>query len=410
MNVNLFTTDSTVSQACRKVLSELHGGPWTLEVLDPGEWGVATGEQDICIWDFDPERPLPEFEPRHFAKRIFLVDQVNIVRFHQLSQGQPTAVVLKPITKGRLDAFLSLDSVQREVGDPTSLRADRDEILQCLIQTNLKLQQYDHDRTTFLTRAIHDFRAPLTALSGYCDFLLGELLGPLGENQKEVVRRMQHSAKRLSRMVAGMFQLSVGRQVRLGPALSRGDLRDCVEQAIHEVTPFADEKRIAITVDFADPGLDLYFDAKQMEQVFINLLDNACKFTPKAGSIEIRGYPTFLERRSARTPMDLPQERRRATSTAPNVYRVDVCDSGAPIPADQLERIFEEYVSYAGVADRGGAGLGLAICHMIVSQHEGRIWAENNGTGPVFSFVLPIRSHKIQRLSTTATPQYSEAV
>src|SRR5664280_1608893 len=132
-----------------------------------------------------------------------------------------------------------------------SLRADRDEILQCLIQTNLKLQEYDQDRTTFLARAVHDFRAPLTAISGYCGLLLGEPLGPLTESQREVLRRMQHSTKRLSRMAAAMFQLSVGRHVKRRLDLQRGDIRECMEQALHEITPFADDKAIAITTDLA---------------------------------------------------------------------------------------------------------------------------------------------------------------
>jgi signal transduction histidine kinase len=116
-----------------------------------------------------------------------------------------------------------------------SLRADRDEILQCLIQTNLKLQEYDHDRTNFLTRAVHDFRAPLTAISGYCGLLLGEALGTLTEDQKEVLRRMQHSTKRLSRMASAMFQLSVGRQIKPLDLL-KGNIRECMEQAVHETT------------------------------------------------------------------------------------------------------------------------------------------------------------------------------
>jgi K+-sensing histidine kinase KdpD len=54
-----------------------------------------------------------------------------------------------------------------------------------------------------------------------------------------------------------------------------------------------------------------------------------------------------------------------------------------------LENIFEEYTSYSGGQDRSGGGLGLAICRMIVTQHEGQVWAENTGRGPMFSFTLP---------------------
>jgi K+-sensing histidine kinase KdpD len=89
--------------------------------------------------------------------------------------------------------------------------------------------------------------------------------------------------------------------------------------------------------------------------------------------------------------MPAGSDRRASALHEPNSYRVDICDAGAPIPEDRLGRIFEEYTSYAGGRDRSGGGLGLAICRMIIAQHDGRIWAENTDSGPMFSFVLPIR-------------------
>ena len=61
-----------------------------------------------------------------------------------------------------------------------------------------------------------------------------------------------------------------------------------------------------------------------------------------------------------------------ADAQAPNAYRIDIRDSGHAIPAEHLDHIFEEYTSYAGGRDRSGGGLGLAICRMIVTQHDGR--------------------------------------
>jgi K+-sensing histidine kinase KdpD len=127
-----------------------------------------------------------------------------------------------------------------------------------------------------------------------------------------------------------------------------------------------------------------------MEQVFLNILDNACRFTPKGGSIEIRGYPFFWERRAGHSLMQPPIERRINVNTKPNSFRIDIRDSGPAIPQEHLISIFEEYTSYSGGRDRSGGGLGLAICRMIVAQHEGKLWAENTDHGPMFSFVLPL--------------------
>ena len=286
-----------------------------------------------------------------------------------------------------------------------SLRADRDEMLQCLIQSNLQLQEYDQDRTNFLTRAVHDFRAPLTATSGYCGLLLSEALGPLTVDQKEVLRRMQHSTKRLSRMASAMFELSVGRHVKRQPDLHRGDIRECVDQAIHEVTPFIDGKNLSLSVELDRGGDSLYLEPGQIEQVLINLLDNACKFTPKSGSIEIRGYPFFWDRRTMHMSPMVRTERRLGDFQSPNSYRMDIRGSGARIPRTHLEKIFEEYTSYAGGQDRSGGGLGLAICRMIVTAHEGHIWAENTEQGPRFSFVLPVRSPEFGKSDDASQPQ-----
>jgi len=184
--------------------------------------------------------------------------------------------------------------------------------------------------------------------------------------------------------------LSVGRQVKRRLDLQPGDMQSCLDQALHEITPFADDKSITITID-TNPGLrQLYFEPGQIEQVLVNLLHNACKFTPKHGSIEVTGRPYFWDRRTSSSAVSI--ERRKRAARESNSYRVSVSNSGAPIPSEHLGRIFEEYTSYAGGRDRSGGGLGLAICRMIISEHEGKIWAENTSAGPMISFVIPMRT------------------
>src|ERR1019366_4740412 len=207
------------------------------------------------------------------------------------------------------------------------------------------------------------------------------------------------------RMAAAMFQLSVGRHVKRRPDLRPGDVRECLEQALHEVAPFAEDKAIAITTDLVPCQHPLYFEAGQIEQVLINILDNACKFAPRAGTIELRGYPYFWERRTTISSLPPAAERRRHTVLESNTYRIDVRDSGNVIPAEHIAHIFEEYTSYGG-GDRSGGGLGLAICRMIITQHDGRVWAENTEFGPMLSIVLPTYRpeavHAVEQIQKTA--------
>jgi two-component system clock-associated histidine kinase SasA len=213
----------------------------------------------------------------------------------------------------------------------------------------------------------------------------------LTAEQKEILQRMQSSTQRLARMANAMFQLSVTGRVEQQPKLQEGDLRECVAQALHEAALLAGQKRVSIAVDLAPQPQGLLFEKAQIEEVLLNLLDNACKFTPRGGAIDVRGYPFFWDRRRGQSPrLDPLSERRTSQSMAENSYRADIRDSGPGISNGQLVAIFEEYTSYAGGQDRSGGGLGLAICRMLVRRHYGDIWAARSLPGAMFSFVLPI--------------------
>jgi signal transduction histidine kinase len=306
MTTYLISGDAELYQLCREVFTDIPGLSCSCTVLAtlPDHASLA----DLYIWDFHPNLLLPEDFKWNPLRHLFLVDRKDLSIFHKCVRTGKGNVLLKPVTRATLATFLT-PAVSNRAAE--SLSADRDEILRCLIQTNLKLQEYDQDRTTVRERAAHDFLAPLTALGGYCGLLLSELPGPMNEHQKEVLRRMQNSIKRLSRMVSSMFELGVGRHVKRLPDLQVGDIRECLNQALNEIAPFADEKSISIMVELDLSGDWVYFEAEQIEQVLVNILDNACKFTPKAGTIVIRAYPFFWERRSPRSSLSVPADRRR---------------------------------------------------------------------------------------------------
>jgi signal transduction histidine kinase len=389
MKVQLISIDTDLHKICLEVLAELGCRQCQLTggmVEDP--------DSDLCIWDYVPELNLPGEENWVAIRHLFLVQRKDIGHFRQAAPYPDATIILKPVTRAALSAFLgqalSMDSQRTAPGE--SLRADRDELLECVIEANLKLQEYDQDRTNLVARGIHDFRAPLTAVSGYCGLLLSGALGSLSAEQKEVIERMQRSSKRLWRMASAMLQLSVGRQYQARPELRKCDLLECLNQAMSEITPVAAGKQISITADLQPEGRSLYAEQSKIEQVLINLLDNACKFTPRFGDIEIHGYSYFWERRRIGSAAPGAGERRSRQSRQPNSYRVDIRNSGAPIAPQHLEAVFEKYTSYSKGEDRSGGGLGLAICRMYTSQHDGGIWAENTDRGPRFSVVLPARA------------------
>jgi signal transduction histidine kinase len=401
LSVTLVSNDEMLAECCREVLSELFGKEWVLAVP-----ASLTSSDGLCIWDFTPGLtavPANQESPQS-RRHWFLVYPQDLAALQAVVATTDLNVLSKPVCRAALRALFAMAGTDgNKENDNTTrpadvLRVERDEMLQFLIQANLKLQESEQERTNFLARSLHDFRAPLTAISGYCRLLLEEELGPLAQEQKKVLERMLHSTTRLVRISNGMFQLSVPHNADHGLKLERADLRDCLDQALHEVALVLQDKRISIDAEFDRAPDGLLFEKSQMEQTLVNLLDNASKFTPRDGMIVIRGYPYFWDRRTGKAaPLDRVLERRVQQIETFNSFRVDIRDSGPGIPAGHVDRIFEEYTSYGGGQDRSGGGLGLAICRMILHRHQGRIWAESSRSGAVFSFVLPLRQ-KAERL------------
>jgi signal transduction histidine kinase len=390
MNLILFSRDLSLYRLCREILSDITGIHCTISRHDPEFTETDSPTADIFVWDLEAGDSYPVLPTKDSTTHLFLVGRKDLPEFRARTKDAGGNILLKPVTHATLTAFISLAIAghQQRLSAADSLREDRDEMLQCLMQTNLRLQEYDQDRTAFLARAVHDFRAPLTAVSGYCGLLLSDSLGPLTEDQREVLKRMLHSTHRLSRLSSAMFQLSVGRAVKRRPEFRPASIHACSDQALHEIAPFLEDKAVGIATDMRPCPAALMLEPGQIEQVLVNILHNACKFTPKGGRIHVGGYPFFWERRKNRAYT--AAERRERICREANAYRIDICNSGPPIPAEHIESIFEEYTSYAGGSDRSGGGLGLAICRMIVTEHEGRIWAENTPAGPRLSFVLPL--------------------
>jgi signal transduction histidine kinase len=396
LRVAVISIDETLTRCCREVLAELLcGSEWTLSV-EPTPSSVS--HYDLAIWDFSSSEMEVAAGLNGSLKRCFFVVQRQDVRaLQELSGTGDLHILLKPVSRATLLAFLSetLRIWQEQEAQPTAegtLRSERDEILQCLMQANLKLQEYDQARTNFLARSLHDFRAPLTTLAGYCDLLLEEQTGAVTQSQREILETMRCSTGRLSRLTDAMYQLSIGQRVDQRLRLTKGDIRECIDQTLLELGRVLDDKQLYVTVEVDPSPEPLLFDSSRLEQMLINLLDNACKFTPRGGSIAIRAYPFFWDRRIKQlSALNPAGERRVIQMMAPNSFRVDIRDSGPGISTHHLSTIFEEYTSYAGGQDRSGGGLGLAICKMIAQQHEGYVWAENTGSGARFSVVLPFR-------------------
>jgi signal transduction histidine kinase len=371
-------SNKALAEACRVNLDRLC--PAAYQIQECGSADASPGA-DVYIWDYDSSPPLPAAMAAAGATKIVIVKKSGIASLRRNLPGDDFTYLQSPVTPLSLRAVLEAAVAQlqlRRTGGAARLKVDSDRILQQLLETNLKLRAYDEDRANFLARSIHDVRVPLMAIQGYCGLLLAGQLGSIDPEQTRILERMQRSVTRLHRLMEAIMDLGTGSNATNKLRLEAGSIEACAQQAVYEIRPFLHRKQIALNVEVEPPNGALLFDTGQLEQVIVNLLDNACKFTPKGGAITIRG-------RSITTQGLV----KTGSTEAAAGYRIDITDTGRGIDPGHIEQIFDEHTSYGDPMDRSGSGLGLAICRMIIHAHNGRIWADSGGQGSSFSFVLP---------------------
>jgi PAS domain S-box-containing protein len=288
--------------------------------------------------------------------------------------------------------FRNLPAVQFAIRDVTVRRTLEEELL----KANRKLQQRNRDlreanerfkdifkqRTEFLNMVTHELRTSMTVISGYNRLLLNEDVGPVNGHQRMFLEESRKSCDRLSMFInnlLGISKMDAGRMV-----LDLGDNRvaDSIENVITHLKPLIDERQLIVRTR-VEPDVGTFpFDKDKIEQVLINLVGNAIKFTPASGTITVRA-----RRASQQTP----------AGESESALEISVIDTGVGIPEKDVETVFDEFSQVErppgeGPGESKGIGLGLAICRRIVEAHGGRIWARSDlHVGTTLTFILPNR-------------------
>lgn len=211
----------------------------------------------------------------------------------------------------------------------------------------------------------HDLRTPLASIIGAVTGLLegGDLYDPAA--RRELLQTIKTEAVRLNRLVGNLFDMARVRSGMLQLNKEWCELEDIVGVAVSRLGELASRWRVETEVE---PGLPLVqADMILIEQVLVNLLDNACKYSESGREVRIA-------------------VRRRGDEVV-----MSVSDQGIGLATAEIEHLFDQF--YRGKTARrvSGTGLGLTICKAVVEAHGGRIWAENNeGGGATFSFSLPL--------------------
>lgn len=240
-----------------------------------------------------------------------------------------------------------------------------------------------------LISVAHELKTPLAVMMGYTDLLRGEHIGPITERQREVLDQMQESGTRLRTFIDNLLLLAAFSLDKNNLELEADDLNEALQEIFEYWAPLAQKKLIHYRFIPAARNPQLQFDALKLQHVISNLVENALKYTPSKGSVELKASTCFWDRRKAQNQFLFGLDR-RVNKKIENAILIEVTDTGPGIPREHHEDIFLEFVRLQNSSQIRGTGLGLAIARRLVEAHGGVIWVKSQpGQGSNFSLLLP---------------------
>jgi two-component system phosphate regulon sensor histidine kinase PhoR len=232
-----------------------------------------------------------------------------------------------------------------------------------------RLKELERIRQDFVANVSHELRTPLTTIKGYAETLLeGALKEEVAFQFVQVIKR---HTDRLAKIVEDLLTLSKIESREFQLAIEPCSLSDLIGDVLDVIREPAKKKKISLSYDKLASPYFVLGDRHYLEQVFVNLLDNAIKYGREGGRITIS-----------------------TVEKSPKEIEISVQDDGIGMPKEDLPRIFERFyrVDKGRSQELGGTGLGLSIVKHIVQGHGGRLWVESKlGEGSVFYFTLPIK-------------------
>ncbi len=239
-------------------------------------------------------------------------------------------------------------------------------------------------RTEFVSNVSHELRTPLTSIKGLLETLREGAVEDT-EVRDRFLGTIDDETERLIRLVNDLLLLSRADFQALNIKPAPVDVQLLARRSVRKLWPQGEARGIHLEVEAPDEPLLALADADRVEQVLVNLLDNAIKFSPPGSTVSVRvAADTDLGHGCSRSG-GKGQE-------GPAPVSVSVEDAGIGIPAQDLPHIFERFyrVDRARSRDRGGSGLGLSIAQALVEAHGGHIWLESEeGRGTTVHFTLP---------------------
>ncbi len=282
------------------------------------------------------------------------------------------------ISQGHLDEQVDVrsgDEVQDLAEAFNSMAAELRRTIDELRRANRELESLDQAKADLLANVSHELKTPLTALRGYLELLGAGGLGRLNDRAERAVEVCTKNVDRLQRRIEELVQLSQMEKPGREPVMGAVRLGELLHGMVETFLPRMEQVQLLCTLDAPSDLPVITGSEEELERIFLNLLDNAVKFTPAGGSIRLAAENRLHHER-------------------PGVL-VTIADSGVGIPASEHMRIFDRFHQVDPSSRRryGGMGLGLSLVRSTVEAHRGTVWVESEpGRGATFFVWLPVNA------------------
>jgi len=247
-----------------------------------------------------------------------------------------------------------------------------------------QVKDISQKKSEFISAVSHELRTPLTSIKGYAAILMAGKIGEIPDAVKERLAKINTHSDNLVSMINNLLDIARIESGRVELRLEPKPAKTIVDNVADLLMPQIKDKEIKLSINIPDTLPPVYVDSSHAERIFINLINNAIKFTPKKGGINIsassvieKGFATFY-----------------------------VMDTGIGISPEDLDKLFNEFFRVENEINQSvkGTGLGLTLVKNIVEAHHGTITVKSQiGAGTTFSFTLPTSKESYDSTTNSKT-------
>lgn len=305
-------------------------------------------------------------DPCH-VKEVFSTGNVAETEYTSPVDGRTREYRVFPVFGKNNDIVMAVEHI-RDITERKRTETALQQSTKELEEAYEELRSLDKLKDEFLSNLRHELNTPLTSIRGYSELLQEGTFGPLNPEQEHAVNKVVNKSKRLHSLLDSLLFASTSQGGRVKYNFEKMLISDTLLSAASEMSEYANEKSISLNVTSSSETIFAKGDSDYLPRVFVNLLDNAIKFTPREGNVELSSF---------RENGDV---------------HVVVADNGIGISEDELPNLFQKFYQIDSSSTRsyGGNGLGLYICKVIIEDHGGKIWIESEeGVGTKVHVTLP---------------------